>query len=576
LLDEVGCEYKKGANSLENSPNTFRNEQGYVLVLVLVMVVFISIVGVMISKTVIQSNQLIQVSENGLKAEVAAENKLNELEVKLKLFIDELNRSINPNNQNIAQISAKIRAALASFQKDNPGVTVEIVPLSDERSGTYSDQITMRASVIVGKREKQIQKVFTISTIAEVFRYAAISGDNLELNGAVLIDGDAVASKNLIVSNRAEYPLLMMRFFSTTTYPSILGNLFVGSGKYYYKNNFGIFGNDSWRGNFNWKENNYWRINGSLLGYDLHEFPSERMNDYFVQAPLLRTGAQPQITSIAVGDLIDAKSLKLSAQFPKNNHSNKTITSNLPPQSVLSIGGELLIKAGKTLEVQGNLLAGSLDMEPGSKLIVKGDIHIAGQANLTGEIMMDPGKYIYIGQSASISNMLFNGEMYINKSLRVSGEFNTNGTVYAKADSTIEELSNESGGTLVVMCEGNLTIMRNNDFSEPAKIVKAYFYSNQTLEIFGVISNLEIHGGVYGNPLILNAVKGKTRQTSGPNLRWEPGLFYFQNNQSNLAELPLDSSRLKIINDNEMLRNPPRGLPTNGKLAIVEIDTTIK
>lgn len=53
----------------------------------------------------------------------------------------------------------------------------------------------------------------------------------------------------------------------------------------------------------------------------------------------------------------------------------------------------------------------------------------------------------------------------------------------------------------------------NNEFRTEPKVIDAFLYSNQTLEMYGIGFNIKIKGGVYGSNVILNATKGDTRDT---------------------------------------------------------------
>lgn len=55
--------------------------------------------------------------------------------------------------------------------------------------------------------------------------------------------------------------------------------------------------------------------------------------------------------------------------------------------------------------------------------------------------------------------------------------------------------------------------VNNNEFSTEPKMIDAFLYSNQTLEMYGIGFNIKIKGGVYGSNVILNATKGDTRDT---------------------------------------------------------------
>lgn len=62
----------------------------------------------------------------------------------------------------------------------------------------------------------------------------------------------------------------------------------------------------------------------------------------------------------------------------------------------------------------------------------------------------------------------------------------------------------------MLLSDSNIQLANNNLYNDTPKVINAFFYSNKTLEIYGVGSNIKIVGGIYGNQIILNAVKRKS------------------------------------------------------------------
>lgn len=83
---------------------------------------------------------------------------------------------------------------------------------------------------------------------------------------------------------------------------------------------------------------------------------------------------------------------------------------------------------------------------------------------------------------------------------------------------------------------------------------------------------MKIIGGIYGDPIILNAMKGKSSLNSFSNSsNW--GTHYFQNGQNSIEP---SKSRLSVIYKKELALNPPKGIPTVEKLEMKDIDTVIE
>jgi len=155
------------------------------------------------------------------------------------------------------------------------------------------------------------------------------------------------------------------------------------------------------------------------------------------------------------------------------------------------------------------------------------------------------------------------GNLYINDSVHIQNSFLgsvTNKqfakpvTVYVKGDAYLDNFTNkydQNERTVYLLAERNIYMFNNNEFQNAPQKIKAYLYTNQKLALYGVASNLELHGGVYGKEaVILNATKGKTRNAGGGNV--DP--------ESNQTSLSPEQSRLKIVFDPDMILLPPKGL----------------
>jgi hypothetical protein len=93
------------------------------------------------------------------------------------------------------------------------------------------------------------------------------------------------------------------------------------------------------------------------------------------------------------------------------------------------------------------------------------------------------------------------------------------------------------------------------------------------MEIYGVGSNVEIQGGVFGRKIVLNATRGRVTPGSGYDDERTNGLYNFQSNQTQISP---SKSRLRIIYNPELIKNPPEGLPKVKDLAITKLEREIE
>lgn len=157
---------------------------------------------------------------------------------------------------------------------------------------------------------------------------------------------------------------------------------------------------------------------------------------------------------------------------------------------------------------------------------------MATEGSLTirsGSVTFEKGAYIenhlIIGNTSdslnvnNYSDVKVDGPIYVDGDVVIKGadaEFNS--ILYVNGDVTIENsrirgLQKEGReGSLIVFATGDINISYMNEYMEPPNPIsemKAFFYSNQTIEVFGTGSNIKIHGGLSANKIIMNSIRGR-------------------------------------------------------------------
>jgi type II secretory pathway pseudopilin PulG len=525
-----------------------KEDNGYALLTVLIIITMISILGVTLMGLTVNSMKFVNINQTAIVDKSSAEMGIEEAMAQVDRAMENIN-SLNANKVvYLDTVKSQVTSALDGIRSlGSYPYTLTHSTVNNGDTGMYVEKVTITAPI--GTSGKNITKTVTVSTISNVFKYGAVSPGTLTLNGSSYIEGDVSVGGNVESSNYGRFMYNNTYYPVQTSYPAIKGNITV-KGKYR------AFYNNSWN--------------------DIAP-TAANLNSYFSIVPKLRDTTL-NIDTFNVTSLINAKSGILSTS---NNLGTKQYSGTTSLSS--STFGDLTINNTGDLTINGNLVVtGNLTMNTGAKLTVNGSVRITGTAQLSGSIkLLNNNNYIYINGSTTIQNKLnLDGQMYINNAVSISDDLNTNGTVYAKTSALVQNMSNTSGGTLVLLCDGNIQISNNNQFNDKPKEINAFFYSNTTLEIYGVGSNIKIKGGIYGNPIILNAVKGTSSQSYFPGSfsAGYPGgwfgigsyLLYFQNNQNSIDPT---NSRLSIIYDKDLILNPPKGIPTNSGLIVKEIDT---
>lgn len=572
----------------------FQAQQGYSLVSVLLIFTLIGIIGLSLTAYTMNSLKGVVKNKESIENKVNAENSI---EMGLA-YIDQEIENLNNGDLNENTALPLLQSALdhVAALGVNNGYTLERKIIKN--SGVILEEVTIKSPI--GQTGKFIKKKVTISTIAEVFQYSTVSPSDLVLNGAPYLEGDVLVNGNVYTRNQGKfikYRLILpdRDYWVNTSYPAIKGNLTVSGGYYRYNQK-----QNSWVPFIPEPDNmnKYFSVVPKMLNRNL-------LTETILPKNLVDEKKKTEISQKNLktywlndfGKVVGSTTINGSAEFLRLGilesgklviNGDARINGNLriDPEGELIVKGDLFVGGDLKIRTAQKLLR----EKSGGKLTVEGSIHVNGKGYLGSELI-DLNKYtpdevskygsltlgsedsfIYIDEKTEIKNFNFTGKMYIEDSVDINGDFNTNGTVYVTRQANIEDFSDKDG-TAVIIADEEVTIANNNEFEDKPKVLNAYFYSNRQLEIFGIGSNLKIHGGVYGNPVVLNVTKGKTKDkpfansfSVGPSL----DKLYFQERQTSLAPT---TSRLSIIYNKGMVLNPPIGIPTVDKFTMKELET---
>lgn len=535
-----------------------KNNRGYALLTVLLVFTLLIVVGTLLIGLVIQSRENISVSERNVEYRVEAENAVTEGTAILEYELENLNYNIENHNVDATTIVSSLNTMLNRL-KNESNFDLEYKVIKNGQNATRAIQYEIDI-ISAGNSNKKYRRKIMLSTVADLFKYAVVTPNDITLNGASYLEGDIYIGGDIKTHNRGKFIDGRGRTHEVDTdYSAIEGNLTV-------------------RGEYRNYENRrscvIWVICRDNWGWYEFSPVEENLNKFFSIAPKrIERELRPQEVYFNVKDIInDIKEHSLDSNKGKSNPiDTQTISNNMVLHGDVYIDGNLTIR-------------------PNTKLtVIDGNVHVTGKADLSGTLNLENNvtsedRFIYIEGNTDINNFNLNGIMYTSGMLTSTNDINTNGTIYTKQRVDIRNFKN-AGGTLVVMSEADITLANNNLYlggildkngkeTEEIKEINAFLYSNTELEIYGVGSNIKIKGGIYGNKITLNAVKGRTEQSSFTNSftvgDFLGGYTYFENKQ---LTLPPKSSRLSIIFNKNIIKDPPSGIPTVDKVSFEIVDS---
>lgn len=354
--------------------------------------------------------------------------------------------------------------------------------------------------------------------VPEQLYYALTSkdGSDVHLNGAVEIAGDLRIGGALTLTNHAyfnnnywaqsKYPLI--RSTDYTKRPRIVMK---NTDRLYYVNHINGDKNTTLYNNLSPKFDK----NGNQTNNNIK--PITNIKDYLdLPGSLSEPNVMPAVTdeeTIGVEEKIkpyrDAnytvKTLSYYSKIAANEIGNGNYTINKCSRNCPYDATPTLQDA--TYSINNLKVTTDLNLKNGAKLNINNSLYVKGNLTITGNVEINGNIYV----DGNVSIIAANN---VKANLKANSIIYTKGTVTVK-DSILSSLQvNNNGkitnGTLLVFAEGSISISNISQYQRTPSKIYGYFYSNQQLEIYGVGSFVEIHGGVYGNKIKLNAVRGYT------------------------------------------------------------------
>lgn len=572
-----------------------KSEQGAALIMALLTVVVISIIGLVLLDVL--KSALIQAatSEAKVQAEMIAQKGLDETISVIRARIDKANDSAEPYRARVNEMDDKLTNLLQGLENKSgevPGlkgyytitITEENHAVPTGNPETYPDypyvkQITVTSvGTIPGKPERSVQKEMElyVSTIHPVFRFPVSTPNNLSLNGFPSIVGDVLVGGNLIYSNRALFVGAPESLYEKeTARPAIKG--FLNVQNKYLERDAG-------------SETSFKEKDGFSSGYFTDQAVPFLDENLYIQSDYV---------TVPIGDYVEKHTGKIGGIGSESEYTPIFSEDEFMP--VIGDGYQfsgkqkvvdnwITISGNTTFGTEGGSKGGlavingalNVDLPSGDQQlrIHNGDVYVqyvddyVDAANLSGHIILDEGHFIAVEGHVTLNDQLYiQGNLYVKGDLRIIGSVRIDGTVYVDGNVELKEIHSINAGDtdkpVIIMSTGKFNF-DNNESYPGVKEMRAFFYSNQDLHLYGVLSKLKITGGIRASNIGLNALGEKEGAVkTDPNYGSIRPVDDSDINKkfkfASQTDLSLQDSNLQIFHDDALYNNPPIGIPTTEK-----------
>jgi hypothetical protein len=539
-----------------------RNERGGALPVALAAAVFLTLLGMVLLGTVRHSLAQSAGSEAKVRAEALAQMGIDEAFALIRAAVRQANGDAATGytyRQKVVRTQTELGSLHAfldgyAAEADRGSYRLDIMSDTDNYDAfqdnvdawpryPYSRLIVIRSTGKAGEwqtRTVTLERTFVISTVNPVFRYPVSGKEHLVLNGAVTVIGDILARNGSIsTTNKARF--------------------------------IGLPGSDYA------KESDFPAVQGFYREHD----PKTKQ---FSAAIPFEDRWMPLDADISVEDMVQAHLAELDAAMPVAGTGIAFDELHAwPLPAVVSMPLRLenqWVEVAGPSAVSGDLAVkdGVLTLTPAAQMTVgSGSVYVDfpsplwAAADLSGMMTLDPGEALVVRGDAVIGDgFKFRGILAVSGNLTIVGSVNVDGTIMAGGDVELKqtkEINREAGWTdkpLILLAGGKIHFSDARPDGEPAEL-RAFLYSEEDMQLYGVQTKLVIRGGVHGKTVTLNAVR--EGDEAGKTDTWFegtvlPGEAAFTFTPTEIQKtLGMDRSNLQIRHDDRLYADPPAGIP---------------
>lgn len=560
----------------------FSTERGYALLLTLVIIIIFTFMAVSFTFLMVSGTKRSIIRENYTQAQELSEKGMQHI---ISAIESQLNTALGSSGLSTNDFVTTLEATLDQYLCDTDGnIRVEglttgsyDVCISEyenliDESGEENELRKIVKFVSIGEaddRHKQTEFYmeigsksvpdalkYTLSTV-EVDGEKKASDGNIYLHGGTEIFGDIKVGNHLFTSEYGPEWTNNIAYWDETTLPVLYNargegssNIVLGGNLYQFSNK---FYNDFTRYKYG---ENYYRST-SLSFYNNH-LNWQISNQYYKQSTLNNMFANPTHLPKIVQRDWKGNDVNINDHINEGNNKVSSTTrtekgdyfSNLKRDDIIRFSSNYSKEFWNNNSFKGGRI------ERGTWTDFRKGHHKFDTLYVKGNVYIGNGSTSYY--TSNYENITIEGytkdrgaQLFVDGNVIIQGaNLSSNLTIYATGSISIKHttikghtFSDGREGSLIVFSKGKIEVANNSLYKNTPSVLKGFFYSEDNLEMFGVGSNIKIHGGIAARRITLNAVRG--------NYYNELQDWYYAINPKSLAS----PSRLVVQYDTELIEN---------------------
>lgn len=421
-----------------------------------------------------------------------------------------------------------------------------------EEKDKYKRIVTFRSVGIVNDKEhtSKLDVIIGTDAIPDQLRYAISSNENgsIYLYGGVDITGDIKTAKDLIIHNQGYSLNGTTPNWHDSVYTRMKADIKSVTPKIILPETGSIYVN---------KNTSHLRSENNILNLDV----TNHLSNYSIyRANIASTANQlrstlfdsSSVTTVTKSLESDEVNIQEKVQnlyqfggystFHNNslsiNNYNKN-NVNLSKDDIVLIGDTRTVNTTcKSYSSRGRCTSWNTreEFDKGTFKIAASSVNLRGQYHVYGDLTIE------------------NSSLYSDAIIYVDGDVEITDSTLNGLISTDSE-GKDSEGTLIIFATGEIRIINISKYSNESSKIKGFFYSQDTLNMFGVLSNIQVQGGLSGENVILSALRGKYTERGSTDSRQIQSRLVDHDGNQNTPSVPEKQSRLRIIYDQELIES---------------------
>ena len=565
-----------------------KRQQGYSLLITLVILILFSILGLSLLSLSISGISKNEIREDNVQAQDLSEKGIDRItqqinaELTKKIeesngltrtnFINLLNSTINKykctTGNPIYDNSAKTGSYNSCIKEVKPTVENELRKslLFESRGKSGDSTKTLLTEIEIGAESAPETLKYAVGTNINTNDGMQNGEGNLYLHGGVSVKGDFKVDGNLITRNYGYAYLNGEQWI-----PSLLPESIPSDGAANAKI---VLGKDSYKLTSNTGYSNHIDRN-TFTGLSNYSKTTDMTNLFWGSKVPKIVQRDPVLSPIGITDQKGNFLLSTGEYYSTGinrepiSNVNKGNSNIIPKYIVKTVECTGKGKTEKCVDVYTDKFDGLFELNGSNtfnKFSTIGDLKIIN-SDSTFKKGLYVGGNLQIGNNNTTYNLnnyspvTIEGPIYVKGNVNIQGaNLKSNVLLYVEGNVDIQysiingkPLIDSKQGSLIIFSKGQIKISNNSLNQDTPSTIKGFFYSEEDLEIFGVGSNIRVEGGVSARRIVLNAIRGRAsdRSFSGATTigSWYYGYDYFEGENGQKTR----PSRLQIIYDQEII-----------------------